>query len=41
LFKFGKHISIHSFIQDISMVPLQAHYYSEALPLTALILCRS
>src|SRR6218665_2804595 len=27
----------HSFIPDISMAPLQVHYYSEALPATALI----
>src|SRR6218665_2732839 len=32
---------IHSFIPDISIAPLQVHYYSEALPATALILCRS
>jgi len=32
---------MHSFIQDISITPLQAHNYSEALPTTALILCRS
>jgi len=32
---------MHSFIPDISIVPLQFHYYSEALPTTALILCRS
>jgi len=33
---------IHSFIPDISIAPLQVHYYySEALPTTALILCRS
>jgi len=30
---------IHLFIPDISIVPLQVHYYSEALPTTALILC--
>jgi len=29
-----------SFIPDISIAPLQVHYYSEALPTTALILCR-
>ena len=34
-------IFIHSFIPDISIVPLQVHYYSEALPITALILFRS
>jgi len=32
---------IHSFIPDISIAPLQVHYYSEALPTTALILCKS
>ena len=32
---------IHSFIPDISIAPLQVHYYSEALPTRALILCRS
>src|SRR6218665_1066174 len=32
---------VHSFIPDISVVPLQIHYYSEALPTTALILCHS
>jgi len=31
---------VHSFILDISIAPLQVHYYSEALPTTALILCR-
>jgi len=30
----------HSFILDIS-IALQVHKYSEALPTTALILCRS
>jgi len=30
---------IHSFIPDIT--PLQVHFCSEALPTTALILCRS
>ena len=25
-------VNIHSFIQTISMVPLQVHVYSEALP---------
>jgi len=34
-------IIIHSFIPDISIAPLQVHYYSEALPTTALILCQS
>src|SRR6218665_3460462 len=29
------------FILDISIVPLQVHYYSEALLTTALILCQS
>src|SRR6218665_2983413 len=28
---------IHSFIPDISIVPLQVHYYSQALPTTASI----
>src|SRR6218665_1612012 len=32
---------IHSFIPDISIEPLKVHYYSEALPTTALILCRN
>src|SRR6218665_869721 len=31
----------HSFILDISIAPLQVHYYSKVLPTTALILCRS
>src|SRR6218665_545479 len=31
----------YSFILDISMAPLEVHYYSEALQTTALILCRS
>jgi len=31
---------IHSFIIDISIAPLQVHYYSEALPATAFTLCR-
>ena len=31
----------HSFIPDISIAPFQVHYYSEALPTTALLLCRS
>src|SRR6218665_3945872 len=30
---------IHSFILDISIAPLQVHYYSEALHTTAVILC--
>jgi len=29
----------HSFIPEISIAPLQVHYYSEVLPTTALILC--
>src|SRR6218665_2613345 len=29
----------HSFIQDISIAPLQVHYYSEALPTTAYSYC--
>ena len=33
--------NIRSFIPDISIAPLQVHYYSEALPTTILILCRS
>ena len=32
---------IHSFIPAISIAPLQVLYYSEALPTTARILCRS
>src|SRR6218665_860815 len=32
---------IHSFILAISIAPLQVLYYSEALPATARILCRS
>src|SRR6218665_199871 len=31
----------YSFIPDISIAPLHVHYYSEALPATALKLCRS
>jgi len=31
---------IHSFIPYSSIAPLQVHYYSEALPTTALILHR-
>src|SRR6218665_397275 len=30
-----------SFLPDISIAPLQVHYYSEVLPTTALILCWS
>jgi len=33
--------SIHSFIPDIHIMPLQVHYYSEALQARASILCRS
>jgi len=32
---------VHSFILDVSVAPLQEHYYLEALPTTELILCRS
>jgi len=32
---------LHSFILDISIAPLQVHYYSEALVTTALKLCWS
>src|SRR6218665_187709 len=32
---------IHTIISEISIAPLQVYYYSEALPTTALILCRS
>src|SRR6218665_1832245 len=32
---------LHSFIQAISIAPLQVLYYSEALPITARILYRS
>ena len=32
---------IHSFIPNISIVLLQVHYFSEALPTTALVLCWS
>src|SRR6218665_2497652 len=35
------HSFIHSFILAISIAPHQVHYYSEALPTTARILCRS
>jgi len=31
----------HSFILGISIAPFQIHHYSEALPITAFILCRS
>jgi len=31
----------HSFISDISIAPLQVHYYLEVLPTSALILRRS
>jgi len=34
-------ILTNSFIPDISIAPLQDSYYSEALPTTALILCRN
>src|SRR6218665_1948328 len=34
-------IFIHSFIQTISIAPLQVHYYSRGAPDTARILCRS
>ena len=33
--------NFYSFIQAVSIAPLQVHYYSEALPTTALILCQS
>src|SRR6218665_2302129 len=32
---------VHSFVSDISIAPLQFHYYSEALSTTAVILCWS
>jgi len=32
---------LNSFIPDISIPPLQVHYYSEVLPTTVLILYRS
>ena len=32
---------MYSYMQDISKAPLQVHYYSEVLPTTAFILCRS
>jgi len=35
------HSFIHSLIPDVSIAPLQVHYYSEALLTTASILCRS
>jgi len=31
----------HSFILDISIAPLQVHYYLEVLPTTPLIICQS
>jgi len=31
----------HSFILDISIAPLQVHFYSEVLLAAALILCQS
>ena len=31
----------HSFIPDISIAPLQVHYYLEVLPTTASIPCQS
>ena len=34
-------LAINSFIPDISIAPLQVHYYSELLPNTALIQCRN
>jgi len=33
--------SFYSFITDIYIAPLEVHYYSEAFPTTALILCQS
>jgi len=33
--------NIHPFVPDISIAPLQVHYYTEVLPTTALILCKS
>ena len=30
-------VMFYSFIRDISIAPLQVHYYSEALPTTAMI----
>jgi len=35
-----KLLFIHSFVPYISVAPLQVHYYAEALPTTAMILCR-
>src|SRR6218665_2957802 len=32
-------VLFYSFISDISIAPLQVHYYSEVLPTTALIYC--
>jgi len=32
------HSFIHSFITDVSIAPLEVHYYSETRPTTALIL---
>jgi len=32
---------LYPFIPNISIALLQVHYYSEALPTTALVLCRS
>ena len=40
-YKKDEVLQIHSFILDISIAPLQVHYYSEPLPTTALRLCRS
>jgi len=37
----AQYLHIHLFILDISIAPPQVHYYSEALPTTALIPCRS
>ena len=39
--RFPLDCSFHSFIPDISIVPLQVYYYSEALLTTARILCQS
>jgi len=33
---YGIKIGIHSFNPDISIAPLEVHYYSEMLPTTAL-----
>ena len=38
---FLNFFKVHSFVQTISIAPPQVHYYSEALPTTALTLCRS